>query len=148
MHHMDDYYEDLTVGDSRSFGSYEVTTEEIVSFASQYDPQPFHVDEAAAQDSFFDGLAASGWHTAAVTMRLLVENYFLESGSMGSPGLDSLRWTRPVRPGDVLSVEMEITDTEPWSDGHGVGYIETETVTAGDETVMTMTALVLYPRRE
>ena len=143
---MDEYFEDLTVGATRSFGSYEVTREEIVEFARRYDPQPFHTDEAAARESMFGGLVASGWHTAAATMRLLVDNYLNESGALGSPGLESLRWRDPVRPGDELSVRTEIADKEPWDDDRGVAHVDVTTV-AGDRTVMTMTALVLYPRR-
>ena len=145
---MDEYYEDLTVGESRSFGHYEVTEEEIVEFAEQYDPQPFHVDPEAARKSMFGGLAASGWHTAAMTMRMFVDNYLVDSGALGSPGLDSLRWTSPVRPGDTLSVEATIADKEPWGDTRGVAYMDTETRTSDGETVMTMTSLVLYPRRQ
>ena len=145
---MDEYYEDLTVGESRSFGSYEVTEQEIIEFAEQYDPQPFHVDREAARKSMFGGLAASGWHTAAMTTRLFVDNYLLDSGALGSPGLDSLRWTSPVRPGDTLTVEATIADKEPWDDSRGLAYIDTETRTTDGEPVMTMTSLVLYPRRD
>ncbi len=144
---MHDYYEDVTVGETRSFGSYEVTDDEIITFAEQYDPQPFHVDREAARESMFGGLAASGWHTAAMTMRMFVDNYLVDSGALGSPGVDSLRWTSPVRPGDTLSVEATIADKEPWDDSRGVAYVDTQTVTDDGETVMTMTSLVLFPRR-
>jgi acyl dehydratase len=144
---MDESYEDVTVGETREFGSYEVTREEILSFAEQYDPQPFHVDEEAARESMFGGLIASGWHTAAMTMRMLVDNYFAESAAMGSPGLEGLRWKQPVRPGDVLSVETTVTDKEPWDDDRGVVHAHTVTLTGEDDTVMTMDSMVLFPRR-
>jgi acyl dehydratase len=144
---MDEYYEDLTVGDAYEFGSYRMTREEIVEFARQYDPQPFHTDEEAARASIFGGLVASGWHTGSVTMRLLVDNYLQESGALGSPGLESLRWTDPVRPGDELSVRTEVAGREPWDGDRGVGRMEVTTVAGDERPVMTMTALVLYPRR-
>jgi acyl dehydratase len=144
---MDDYYEDVEIGQVRSFGAYEVTREEILSFARQYDPQPFHTDAEAARDSMFGGLVASGWHTGAMTMRMLVDNYLLESGALGSPGLESLRWRNPVRPGDVLSIRAETIDKEPWDETRGLAYIDVETL-ADDVTVMTMESLVLFPRRD
>jgi acyl dehydratase len=139
-------YNALEIGETDSFGSYEVTREEVLSFGQQYDPQPFHVDPEAAAESMFGELVASGWHTASMTMRMLVDNYLLESGAMGSPGVEELRWRVPVRPGDVLSVETEIVDKEPWDDERGVVWTETETVNQDGETVMEMRSMVLYPR--
>jgi len=139
-------YETVTVGDTDSFGSYEVTREEILSFGEQYDPQPFHTDPEAARESMFGELVASGWHTAAMTMRMLVDNYLLESGAMGSPGLESLRWRKPVRPGDVLSVRTEFADKEPWDENRGVVFTDIETRNQDGDAVQTMTAMVLYPR--
>jgi acyl dehydratase len=143
---MASHYEAVEIGETDSFGSYEVTREEILSFGNQYDPQPFHVDPEAAAESMFGELVASGWHTAAMTMRMLVDNYLLESGAMGSPGVEQLRWRVPVRPGDVLSVETEVVDKEPWDDERGVVRSETETVNGDGDTVMEMTSMVLYPR--
>ena len=143
---MASHYEAVTVGETDSFGSYEVTREEIRSFAQQYDPQPFHTDPEVAQESMFGELVASGWHTAAMTMRMLVDNYLNESGAMGSPGVDELRWRTPVRPGDVLSVETEVLDKEPWDDARGVVWTDTRTVNQDGDPVMTMTSMVLYPR--
>lgn len=145
---MHEFYEDIEIGDTRTFGTYEVTRDEIISFAEQYDPQPFHVDEEAARESMFGGLAASGWHTSAMTMRMLVDNYLTESGALGSPGVDSLRWTQPVRPGDTLSVETEVVDKEHWSDSRGLAYMDVQTKNDDGDAVMEMTALVLYPRRD
>ncbi|MHB9285792.1 MaoC family dehydratase [Halobacteriales archaeon Cl-PHB] len=144
---MAEFFEDVTVGDERSFGAYEVSADEIREFATQYDPQPFHVDEAAAADSMFGGLVASGWHTASMTMRLLVDNYLNDSGAMGSPGLERLRWRKPVRPGDVLSVDVEVLDKEAWDERRGAVTQCVTTHTDDGDVVMTMDALVLYPRR-
>jgi acyl dehydratase len=144
---MASHYDAVEIGETDSFGSYEVTREEILSFGKQYDPQPFHTDPEAARESMFGELVASGWHTAAMTMRMLVDNYLLESGAMGSPGLEELRWRVPVRPGDVLSVETEVVDKEPWDDDRGVVWTDTQTVNDEGETVMEMTSMVLFPRR-
>jgi len=143
---MDEYYEDVEVGATREFGAYEVTSEEIISFAEQYDPQPFHTDPESARNSMFGGLVASGWHTAAMTMRMLVDHYLSKSGAMGSPGLEGLRWTTPVRPGDVLSVETEVTGKETWDDQRGVVHTSLTTSNDDGEAVMTMESLVLFPR--
>ncbi|UPM42070.1 MaoC family dehydratase [Halocatena salina] len=140
------YYEDIEIGTTREFGSYTVEKEEIVSFAEQYDPQPFHVDESAAEESIFGELVASGWHTAAMTMRMLVDNSPDDSRAMGAVGVDELRWNEPVRPGDTLSVRTEVMDKEPWDDDLGLIRSRT-TVFAGDTEVMGMTGRVLYQRR-
>jgi len=142
-----EYFEDLTIGERDEFGSYEVTEEEIISFAEQYDPQEFHVDPEAAAASPFGGLAASGWHTASMTMRLIVENALEDGATRGALGVDELRWRRPVRPGDELSVRTEIVDTEEWDDDHGLVSVQITTEADGD-VVLTMVALVLYERRQ
>ena len=109
---MDDglvYFEDLEVGAKAAFGRYEVTREEVIDFAGKYDPQPFHLDDAAAAATHFGRLSASGWHTCAMVMRMLVDNITeRKQAGLGSPGLDELRWLRPVFPGDVLRVETEL----------------------------------------
>ena len=110
------YFEEIEVGDEQSFGSRDVTREEILEFAERYDPQSFHTDEAAAGESMFGGLIASGWHTASMTMRLLVEYVFEGSAATGAVGVDELRWPNPVRPGDTLSVHTEVEATEDWND--------------------------------
>ena len=105
------YYEDISVGDARSFGHYEVTREEVVEFASKYDPQPFHLDDEAAAATHFGRLSASGWHTCSMTMAMMVENMKTEkSAGLGSPGVDQLRWKKPVYPGDTLRCETEIIE--------------------------------------
>jgi len=107
------YWEDFERGETVELGSYEITREEILEFARRYDPQPFHVDEEAADAGPFGGLAASGWHTAAVFMRLFVDGILNDSASRGSPGIEELRWTAPVRPGDVLTGRVRVVETYP-----------------------------------
>jgi len=141
---MHETYEEVTPGETMSFGSYDVSREEIRSFAQAYDPQPFHLDDVP--DSMFDGIVASGWHTAAMTMRMFVDNYLRDSGALGSPGLDGLRWLKPVYPGDTLSVRVTFGETEPWDDDRGLVHVETETHNGDGETVMWMDARVLYRR--
>ena len=143
-----EHFEDVSVGEVREFGSRDVTREEIVEFAGRYDPQPFHTDAAAAGESLFGGLIASGWHTAAMTMELLVTNVFKGSAATGAVGVDELRWPNPVRPGDTLSVRTEVLDTEPWSDRLGLVRSETTTHDQDDEEVLSMIGLVLYERHE
>lgn len=105
------YFEDIVVGSSQSFGRYEVTREEVIAFASKYDPQPFHLDDAAAAATHFGRLSASGWHTCAMTMRMLVENLKANrQAGLGSPGIDQLRWLKPVYPGDTLRCESEVLE--------------------------------------
>lgn len=103
------YFEDLEVGSTASFGRYEVTRAEVIEFAGKYDPQPFHLSDEAAAQTHFGRISASGWHTCAMTMRMLVDNITeRRQAGLGSPGLDELRWLRPVYPGDVLRVETEL----------------------------------------
>ena len=142
-----EHFEDIEVGETRTFGERTVTREEILEFAERYDPQPFHVDETAAAESLFGGLIASGWHTAAMTMELLVTNVFADSAATGALGVDELRWPNPVRPGDTLTVHTEVIDTEPWNETLGLVRSRTTTL-AGETEVMSMVGLVLYERRE
>jgi acyl dehydratase len=103
-------YEDLIVGTSTEIGRHTFTREEIVEFAEKFDPQPFHLDEAAAEKSPFRGLVASGWHTCSVMMGMLVRNAFAGSTSMGSPGIDEIRWLKPVRVGDTITMMNVVLD--------------------------------------
>ena len=102
------YLEDFTVGQTFSSGRLRIDAEQITTFAAAFDPQPFHLDEAAARGTFFRGLAASGWHTAGIMTRLFMDHYLTKVASLGSPGGDELRWVRPVRPGDILSVRVTV----------------------------------------
>ncbi len=144
---MTTYFEDIAVGDTDEFGTYEVTEAEIVEFAGQYDPQPFHTDPDAAAETIYGGLIASGWHTCAMTMRLLVDGHFAESAAMGARGVEELRFPRPVRPGDSLSVRTEVLEKSVDGPDRGTVQVRSETVTDDDELVLSMTSDVMYARR-
>jgi acyl dehydratase len=143
------YFEDFVVG--RKFGSGRLTVEaaRIKSFAAEFDPQPFHLDETAAQGSIFRGLAASGWHTAAMTMRLLVEGELKPAGGIVGAGFDEFRWPHPVRPGDVLRLESEIVATRPSKSrpDRGLVKVRTTTLNQRDEPVQILVANLLVPRQ-
>ena len=118
------YFEDLEAGDTYALeGRYEVDREEITAFAEQYDPQPFHLEEAAAADSVFGGLVASGWHTAAMCMRLVVDDFLDPETSVGASGVENLEWIEPVRPGDTLRVEVETLETRPSENRPEMGHV-------------------------
>jgi acyl dehydratase len=137
------YFEDLVVGAKASFGRYEVTREEVIEFASKYDPQPFHLSDEAAAQTYFGRLSASGWHTAAMAMRMAVENMRDQrSASLGSPGIDELRWLKPVYPGDVLRSETELLDKRVSQSRPEMGIIKGRTTVFNqhDEAVMTFVA--------
>ncbi len=143
------YLEDLKVGDRFESGTYDVTETAIVDFAHKFDPQPFHLDLDAARRSVFEGLAASGWHTAAISMRLFVTNGLnLAGGSVGL-GVDELRWPRPVRPGDILQLETEILEVRPSRSKPDRGVIRIRNVTRNQksEIVQSFIASVLVRRR-
>ena len=116
-------FESFEVGQKQNFGAYKVTEEEIIDFAKKYDPQFFHLDQEAAKQSLFGGLCASGWHTCAMTMSMMVAHMDANGRSLGSPGIDNLRWLLPVYPGDVLSVQMEVIDTIPSRSRPNIGAI-------------------------
>lgn len=143
------YFEDFEEGQVFGLGEKTLTKEEIVAFAREYDPQPFHVDEEAARGSAFGGLVASGWHTAAVFMRLYVDAVLHRAASMGSPGVEELRWLKPVRPGDPLSASLTVLGTEPSSRNprRGTVYFVSEVRNGRGEKVMTMKARGLFARR-
>lgn len=107
------HFEDFAVGQVYDLGSYEISRDEIVEFGRRFDPQPFHVDEQAGDAGVFGGLIASGWHSASIFMRCYVDNLLHSSASMGSPGVEQLRWLVPVRPGDTLSAMATVTDVAP-----------------------------------
>ena len=104
----DRYFEDYVPGDVHEFGSVVAEEDEMIAFARRFDPQPFHTDPVAAKESVFGGLIASGWYTASMAMRLLVDNYISRVASLGSPGVDEVRWRKPVRPGDTLSIRVTV----------------------------------------
>lgn len=145
----EEFFEQVEIGETNEFGSYDVTEEEIIAFAEQYDPQPFHLSEEAGAETFFGGLVASGWHTVSMTMRMLVDNAVMDSGSVGAAGVDELRWPNPVRPGDTLSCHTEVVDKErDWRPGIGVVRIRTTTSNQDGAVVLSMVSLALYPERE
>jgi acyl dehydratase len=143
------HWEDFRVGETTELGEVEVTREEILEFGRRYDPQPFHVDEAAAADGPFGGLIASGWHTAALFMGLFVRTILVDSASMGSPGVDTLRWTAPVRPGDRLTGRVTVTATEPSSkrSDRGTVFTTSEVFNQDGTLVMTLNARGYFRRR-
>ncbi len=143
------YFEDFQVGEVQELGPRSVTREEIIAFARQFDPQPFHMDEEAARQSIFGGVIASGWHTASLVHRMLVEGLLSQVATHGSPGLDELRWVRPVRPGDALKVRIEVLALTPSSRKPDRGTIKfkLEVTNQQGETVMTEIANVLFARR-
>src|SRR5437879_10380517 len=142
------YFEDLKAGDRFKSGTYKVTEEQIVSFAREFDPQPFHLDPAVARQPMFKGLIASGWHTAAITMRLFVKTLNFAEGAIGL-GVDELRWPNPVRPGDALQVGTEILEARSSRSKPNYGIIRLRNVTTNQrgEIVQTMTAAAMVPRR-
>jgi acyl dehydratase len=143
------YLEDLHIGDRFGSGAIEVTEESIIAFARDFDPQQFHLDVKAAKESIFKGLAASGWHTAAMSMKLFVTGELrLAGGSIGL-GVDELRWPKPVRPGDVLRLETEILDVRASRSKPDRGIIRIRNVTTNQrrEVVQTFTAFVMVRRR-
>lgn len=143
------YLEDFHPGDEFDLGSFTLSEDEIVAFAERFDPQPFHTDPVAATESAFGGLIASGWHTASSTMRLMVERFIPRESSMGSPGIDELRWTRPVRPGDRISVTYRVLDVVASRSKADRGHIEGEAVATNQdgEVVMTFRGRGIYRRR-
>jgi len=145
-----DYLEDLAVGARRSFGRYEVTRDEVLEFARKYDAQPFHLSDEAAAQTHFGRLAASGWHTCAMTMAMLVENLGRHpQAGLGSPGVDELRWLKPVFPGDILRCETEVIEVTPSRSKPDLGSYRSTVTTYNqhDEPVLRFTSIVLIRRR-
>jgi acyl dehydratase len=145
------YLEDFAVGQTfGSSGRFRMENERIKAFAAEFDPQPFHLDEKVARDSIFEGLAASGWHTAAVTMRLLVESDLKPAGGILGLGFEEFRWPRPVRPGDELRVESEVLEVRPSRSRPDEGLIKVRTTTFNQdgEAVQVLAGNLLVRRRE
>ena len=144
------YLEDFTVGQTFGSGRLRVDTEQIKAFAAEFDPQPFHLDENAARETIFGGLVASGWHTAALTMRLLVESEIAPEGGIVGAGFDEFRWPRPVRAGDELRIESEVLEVRPSRSRPNQGLIKVRTTTLNqmDEAVQVQIANLIVPRRQ
>lgn len=143
------YFEDLTPGRVFELGVVEVSEDEIVEFATRFDPQPFHIDPVAAADTMFDGIIASGWHTCSMCMRLLVDGLLSGSTSLGSPGMEQIRWLAPVRPGDRLTARSTVEAARPSSSkpDRGTVTLLTEMRNQDDVVVMTMRGMGMYARR-
>jgi acyl dehydratase len=144
------YFEDYVVGESMTYGDYVVTEEEIRGFAERYDPQPFHIDPEAARQSIFGGLIASGWNTASISMRMLVDHFVSRRSGLGSPGIDELRWHQPVRPGDRLKVRSTVTEARRSKSkpDRGLVRVRHETLNQRDEVVMSFSGMSLYRCRD
>lgn len=144
------YLDDFQPGEVLDLGSYKVPREEIIAFARQFDPQSFHIDEEAARRSMFGGIVASGWHTSVICHRLLVQSVLGKSVSLGSPGLDELRWLLPVRPDDVLSARAEVLSVTPSRSkpDRGVIKFRLEARNQKGEVVMTELATAFFSRRQ
>ncbi len=143
------WFEDFTPGQVLELGSRTITAEAIVAFAREFDPQPFHLDEEAAKRSIYGGLLASGWHTGAIMMRLLCDGLLHDTVSLGSPGIDEMRWLKPVRPGDTLSGRMTVLEAIPSRSKPDRGVLRTLTEMRNQhgEVVMTVRGLSLLGRR-
>ena len=144
------YLEDFQAGQVVELGSATITRDEILDFATQYDPQPFHVDEAAAEQSMYGGLIASGWHTVSLFMRLLVDGLLCRAASMGSPGVDEVRWLKPVRPGDTLSARSIIHAVIPSRSKPDRGILRTtyEMFNQDGDRVLSMKGVGMFARRQ
>ena len=143
------YFEDLAPGTVLEFGDAEMTAEAIIEFATQFDPQPFHLDPEAAKHSLFGGLCASGWHTASVMMRLWVDNYLSPETSLGSPGVDEVRWHRPVFPGDRLRCRIEILDATPSRSKPFMGTVRSkcQVLNQNSDVVMSLNGIGFFRRK-
>ena len=143
------YWEDFVVGETVAMGSHTFVEEEMIDFARKFDPQPFHIDPVAARSSYFGGLIASGWHTCAVAMRMLCDNYINRSASLGSPGVDNVRWLNPVYAGDTISYRRVVLEARPSSSRRDMGLIKSraEAVNQKGELVMTFEGWGMFGRR-
>lgn len=143
------YWEDLEPGSVRELGSITPSAEDIKEFAEQFDPQPFHIDEAAGRRSIFGNLCASGWHTCALAMKLAVENFLNESSSMGSPGLENLRWLKPVYPGDTLRLQHTVLESRPLRTRTDIGLVRSswDLFNQNGEKVLHMEGYGMFRRR-
>lgn len=148
------FWEDFTPGSVREFGAKLVERDDVIRFASEFDPQPFHLDEDAASRSLFGALSASGWHTCSMVMRMMCDGYLLDAAGLGSPGIDNLRWLKPVYPGDVLRVRMSILEARPMNSRPHVGLTRSRWEAIArrpdgtEETVMTMEGWGMFRRRD
>jgi acyl dehydratase len=143
------YFEDFKVGDVVESAACTITKEEILAFAREFDPQPFHTDEAAARETMYGGLIASGWHSGSLMMRLFYDSLIRDAASMGSPGLDELRWVKPVRPGDTLRMRSTVLEVIPSRSRPDRGLVRTlcELCNQDGEVVMSIKPINFFRRR-
>jgi acyl dehydratase len=144
------HWEDFTPGHVAEYGPRLVTREEIVAFAAEFDPQPFHLDEEAGRASLLGGLAASGWHTCCLFMRIVVDGFLRDAASMGGPGVESVRWHVPLRPGDTLTVRATVLEARPSKSRPDMGFVKFlfEVINQTGTRVMTLTSPLMLRRRE
>jgi acyl dehydratase len=147
--HITHYWEDMPAGSVQEFGAMPVTREAVLAFARDFDPQPFHLDDAAAEASLFGKLSASGWHTCAMMMRMTCDHLLLRSSSLGSPGVENLRWLKPVYPGDTLSVRLTVLESRAMSSRPTVGLLRSrwEVLNQQRDVVLTMEGWGMFGRR-
>jgi acyl dehydratase len=143
------FWEDFIVGSVAEFGPRLVTREEIIAFAAEFDPQPMHMDEEFARATMLGGLAASGWHTCAIGMRLMADGFMNDAASMGSPGVDEVRWHKPVRPGDSLTLRRTVLEARPLKSRPEWGLVKFrfELVDQTGEVAMTQESVNMFGRR-
>lgn len=144
------YWEDFQVGERAELGRHTFSEDEILEFGRRYDPQPFHVDVENARQNAFGGLIASGWQTCAIGMRLMVEGYINQTVSLGSPGIDNIRWLKPVRPGDTISYSRIVLESRASTTRKGVGLVKHrwEAVNQRGELVLTMEGWGMFGRKD
>ncbi len=143
------HWEDFATGTVTCYGPRTITREEIIAFAKEFDPQPMHADEEAARATMMGGLVASGWHTCALAMRMMADGFVLASASMGSPGVEELRWLKPVRPGDSLTLRASVLEMRASNSRPGMGFVKFgyEMLDQTDTCVMTLVSTMMIARR-
>jgi acyl dehydratase len=143
------HWEDFVVGSVACYGPRTITREEILAFAAEFDPQPMHADEEAARATMLGGLAASGWHTCALSMRMMADGFVLKSAAMGSPGVEEVRWLKPVRPGDTLMLRATVVEMRPSGSRPGMGFVKFsyEMLDQSNDCVMTLVSTAMIARR-
>lgn len=143
------YWEDFKAGETFPMGERVIDRDEVMAFARQFDPQPFHIDEAAAKRSIYGGLIASGWHTVAMVMRMMCDSYLNQSASLGSPGVDNVRWLKPVRPGDTIRAQRTVLESRASQSRPEMGLVKSrwEVFNQDGELVMTMEGYGMFRRR-
>jgi acyl dehydratase len=144
------HFEDFKVGETSEMGRRVVDRDEVIAFARDFDPQPFHIDEEAARASMFGGLIASGWHTVSMVMRMMCDSYLLQSASLGSPGVDHVKWLKPVRPGDTIRAVRTVLEARVSKSKPDVGIVKTrwDVYNQADEPVMTMEGYGMFRVRQ